>query len=374
MRKELDSIIHCFRTPVGGVFRHVCDVATKQAELGLSVGVVCDSTTGGSQADVKLEELARHCKLGVHRVPMSRLPHLSDISTQRFLTNLCRELRPAIMHGHGAKGGAYTRLLPRHLGAKRIYTPHGGVLHYDSKSLAGMAYFALERYLQRGTDGLVFTSEYSANKYNELIGNTDTPVEVIYNGLNDEEFVAIPDDHQDHDFVFVGEIRKLKGLDTLLQAMVRIGEQRNASLIIFGAGPDEDFFSSRIHELGLSSVVSMMPPIFPVTGAFERGRTLVIPSYAESLPYIVLEATAASMPLITTNVGGIPEIFGQYAKQLVPPGDSDALADAMQATLDAPEESKQLAQCLAERVQERFRIEPIVDSCLTFYRQVLREK
>ena len=60
---------------------------------------------------------------------------------------------------------------------------------------------------------------------------------------------------------------------------------------------------------------------------------LVVPSRAESLPYIVLEAAAAGLPIIATNVGGIPEIFGPDAGDLVPPGDPAALADAIAAAL-----------------------------------------
>ena len=67
----------------------------------------------------------------------------------------------------------------------------------------------------------------------------------------------------------------------------------------------------------------------PARDAFALGRLLVAPSRAESLPYIVLEAAAAAVPMITTNVGGIPEIFGPQAAGLVAPGDAAALARAI---------------------------------------------
>ena len=77
-------------------------------------------------------------------------------------------------------------------------------------------------------------------------------------------------------------------------------------------------------ELGLDGVVDVSPPIYPVTKALAKGKCIVIPSLAESLPYVVLETAAAAVPLLTTKVGGIPEIFGKSADRLLPPADAEA--------------------------------------------------
>ena len=66
----------------------------------------------------------------------------------------------------------------------------------------------------------------------------------------------------------------------------------------------------------------------PVREAFKLGRVLVVPSRAESMPYIVLEAAGARVPMIATNVGGIPEIYGPYRDRLGPPDDAADLAGA----------------------------------------------
>ncbi|MFD0935981.1 glycosyltransferase family 1 protein, partial [Methylobacterium trifolii] len=76
-------ILHVFRAPVGGLFRHVVDLARLQAAAGHAVGIVCDANTGGARAEQALAELGPCLGLGVTRIPMRRNPHLSDLSVLR---------------------------------------------------------------------------------------------------------------------------------------------------------------------------------------------------------------------------------------------------------------------------------------------------
>ena len=365
------SVIHCFRPLVGGVFRHVVDLATGQAQRGAVVGVICAAGAAGERADAQLAALADLCTLGVHRLPIRRRLHWSDYGTQRRIARICARLAPDVVHGHGAKGGAFARLLPGRLGARIVYTPHGGVLHYEAASLAGRYYFALERFLARSTDGLIFASRFGAAQYAAKIGAGHIPQEVIHNGLHAADFVDLDDSTPSHDFVFAGELRMLKGLDTLLRALAVVRRERPATLLVHGAGPDAAFFHARVRELGLEGAVEHRPPAFPVVEAFARGRVVVVPSHAESFPYIVLEALAAGTRLIATRAGGIPEIFGPHAHRLVAPGDADELAAAMAAALSDDGDAAQAARDLAERVRSRFRVDGMVDASLDFYRRVL---
>ena len=77
-----------------------------------------------------------------------------------------------------------------------------------------------------------------------------------------------------------------------------------------------------------------MPPM-PARQAFALARIIVVPSRAEAMPYIVLEALAAGMPMIATAVGGIPEIFGAGSPALVRP-DAGEIADTMSEALADP--------------------------------------
>jgi glycosyltransferase involved in cell wall biosynthesis len=342
-----------------------------QRQLGLNVGLICDSSIGDRFAEEMLSELAGVCTLGVYRAPMSRYLNSSDIAALGRLFKFLREMSPDIIHGHGAKGGAYARLLATRVGAKSIYTPHGGSLHYAPRSSAGLLYLTLERLLSRRTDGLIFESGFSADAYVEKIAPITSQYRIIYNGLHEKEFTPVQRNSPCKDFVYVGELRKLKGVDILLQALYELRPRCWASLLIVGSGPDAGFFHRRIRKLGLEEAVTVSPPMFPSTRAFARARVVVVPSLAESFPYIVLEAAAAKMPILATKVGGVPEIFGPYADHLLPPGKPTLLADAMQSTIEEPARADQWVEALHEYVRSRFKIDGMVQATVEFYSRVI---
>ena len=367
------NVLHIFRAPVGGLFRHVCDLAEQQAKLGLNVGIVCDASTGGENAVNKLKQLEPLCKLGIHRMPMSRSLGLADIHVLRHLPDICQTYKLDIIHGHGAKGGAYGRLLAQKLHAKAVYTPHGGSLHYSITSPVGAIYLILERYLKKLTHGIIFESQFSADAYQNKIGSFACAHKVIHNGLREHEFSVVDRPNTSNQFVFVGEIRQLKGLETLFQAMAMLQKYSKVKLLVFGAGPDEDHFKKRRAELGLTDVITFNPPIFPATEAFKLAHCIIIPSLAESFPYIVLETAAAKVPLLTTQVGGIPEIFGPYADRLLPPGNAELLAEAMHRVLENTVEAEHFATQLHDYVQANFTFLQMVEKTVAFYQEMLSQ-
>ena len=97
-------------SPVGGLFRHVVDLARGQAARGHQVGIVADASTGGERADAAFAALSPHLALGLTRVPMSRHIGMSDVAAQRHVAQRARDTQADVLHGHGAKGGAYARL------------------------------------------------------------------------------------------------------------------------------------------------------------------------------------------------------------------------------------------------------------------------
>jgi glycosyltransferase involved in cell wall biosynthesis len=365
------DILHVLRAPVGGLFRHVVDLARAQAALGHRVGLVADATTGGASAEATLSALVPDLALGLSRVAMSRQIGPSDAGAVAHVRRRIAETRANVVHGHGAKGGAYARLAasPPTL---RVYTPHGGSLHYRWGSPVGFLYLALERGLMWRTDLFLFESNYGRDAFRAKVGDPGSRARVVHNGVAAAEFAPILADPNASDLVFIGELRTLKGVDVLIDAIALLARQhRRLTATIVGDGPDRAAFETQTVRQGLNDSVRFVGAK-PARIAFALGRLLVVPSRAESLPYIVLEAAAAAVPLITTRVGGIPEIFGNDASELVAPGDAAALAGAIGAALDDPFGTREAARRLQARVRAGFSIDTMSQAVLAAYREALR--
>lgn len=364
-------ILHCFREPTGGLFRHVRDLVGLQAENGHAVGIVCDATTGGPREDALLEELRPKLALGLHRIAMQRHIGLGDAVAAYKTYRIIKKLQPDILHGHGAKGGVYARLFGSVLRVfrsrvARIYSPHGGSLHFDRKTRRGGAVFLIERLLAPLTDAVMFVSNFEKRIYEEKIGRPYGLHAVIYNGLAEDEFITIADAPDASDFLFVGTMRELKGPDLMIRALARLRDQneRAFTATMVGDGAEKSGFVALAEELGIFRQIRFLPGM-AAREAFALGRIMVVPSRAEAFPYIVLEALAAGKPVIASNVGGIPEVFGPRSPALVEP-ENEALADKMLNVADDPAAFR-AAMPEAARLGERFSLQSMAQSIETIY-------
>jgi len=364
------KVLHCLRAPLGGILRHVGDLVRGQAEIGLETGLVCDSTDLNARSAELIAEMAPSCALGIHRFPMKRSLGFGDFSAALQVGRIAKACGADILHGHGAKGGAYARISARKSGPLAFYTPHGGSLHYAPSSLAGRVYFTLERLMEFNTSGIIFESQYGMDTYAAKIGAPRCPARMIHNGISEAEFAPCPAGPDAADFLYIGELRQLKGVDLYLDALARLNEKQPVSGHIVGSGSDEAALHTRTAQLGLEARVRFHAPM-PIREALAMARFTVMPSRAESFPYVVLETLAAAKPLIATRVGGIAEMYGPMANLLVEPDDRHALTAAMAAMLEAPDRAKEDADKLAAHLKDRFLLWDMVAGIADFYRAAL---
>jgi glycosyltransferase involved in cell wall biosynthesis len=369
-------ILQVLRAPVGGLFRHVYDLTEELAKRGHEIGVVADSLTSDEMTGQRLRALAPSIALGTYYFPMPRTVGMGDVTTPFQVRGLANRLKIDVLHGHGSKGGVHARLA--RFGRRdrvALNTPHGGVLNYKPNTAVGNLFRSIEHAIGSITDAYVFESTYAKSAFHRLIGQPPCEEAVIHNGLAPDEFIPLPCDPDARDFVFVGEFREAKGIRYLIDALgpVRAKDGRPATLAMAGSGPEVEQTQARIASLGLSDRVELLG-VKPVRDALRRGHCLVVASLAESLPYVILEGASAGRPVLSTNVGGISEIFGPTSASLFPAADTPALQTAMQKFVDDPDAAMAEAQIRLDYIRPRFSISHMVDQIEALYRQVLAKR
>ena len=367
-------ILHAVRAPVGGIFRHIIDVANGQADRGHHVGILADSLTGGERAEAALAEIAPRLSLGVHRMAIRREPYPTDLLVWQGFTSLIRKLRPDVLHGHGAKAGAFIRMRPRSSSSIRVYTPHGGSLHYPPSSLKGAFYSRLERALMSSTELFLFESAFARDTYQRIIGTPAGLVRCVFNGVTASEFDPVTTAEDATDIAYVGEFRRIKGADLLIDAVARLrADGKAVTLTLGGDGEETAALKAQIQRLGLENAVRFIGHVKARYG-FSKGRLLVVPSRGDSMPYVVIEAAAAGIPMVAARVGGIPEIFGPHSEALFAPNIVGAMADAIEAAIDQPDRALERARQLRERIFQHFSQKAMVEGVLAGYREAFANR
>jgi glycosyltransferase involved in cell wall biosynthesis len=367
-------ILHAVRTPVGGIFRHILDLANGQIDRGHHVGIVADTLTGGERANEALAQIGPRLKLGVHRFAIRREPSLTDALVWLRFRRLIGELKPDVLHGHGAKTGAFIRLNTAPRGAIRVYTPHGGSLHYPLNTLKGAFYSRLERALMNSTDLFLFESAFARDTYQRTIGIPKGLVRCVFNGVTADEFDPVTRATDATDIVYVGEFRHIKGADLVLDALARLhADGKPLTLTLAGDGEEMPALKAQVERLGLTHSVRFIGHVKARHG-FAQGKLLVIPSRGDSMPYVVIEAGAAGIPMVAAKVGGIPEIFGPYTDALFAPNTVGAMADAIETALDNPDATQARARSLRERIFVHFSQKAMVEGVLAGYRAALANR
>ena len=368
-------ILHATRAPVGGIIRHILDLANGQADRGHHVGIIADSLTGGERADQALAEIAPRMKLGVYRIAIRREPSPLDFVTWLQFTNTVRRLKPDVLHGHGAKAGAFMRMRGGSKDSIRVYTPHGGSLHYPLSTIKGQLYSRLERMLMDNTELFLFESAFARDTFQRTIGVPKGLVRTVFNGVTANEFDPIQKAGDATDVAYVGEFRHIKGADLLVDAIARLrADGKNVTLTLGGDGEEMDHLKAQVARLNLGEAVRFIGHVKARYG-FSKGSLLVVPSRGDSMPYVVIEAAAAGIPMVAANVGGIPEIFGpDHQDALFAPNIAGAMADAIEGALDDMEAAQARAKSLRERIFLHFSQKAMVEGVMAGYRDAFANR
>jgi glycosyltransferase involved in cell wall biosynthesis len=146
--------------------------------------------------------------------------------------------------------------------------------------------------------------------------------------------------------VFIGRMDLRKGLHELVEGAASLQPRRpNLQVYLVGDGPDASLVQSAIAASNAIGFIHLLPGCaFDQVAVWMAAADLVtLPSYMEGCPNVILEALACGRPVVATNVGGIPEIMSDACGRLVPPRDSSALAQALDAVLGSSWDASSIA-------------------------------
>lgn len=167
----------------------------------------------------------------------------------------------------------------------------------------------------------------------------------------------------------VANLRPIKGHDALLQAAVAVLSARpDAVFQLAGEGPLRPALEARARSLGIERQIRFLGQCGDVAGVLRDSDVFVLPSLMEAFPNALMEAMAAGLPVVATEVGGIPELIEHDRNGLlVPPGRPDALAGALLALIDDPARADRLAAAARTTVEQRYSFDQMVREFESLY-------
>lgn len=167
-------------------------------------------------------------------------------------------------------------------------------------------------------------------------------------------------------FLFVGRLQPVKDVGTLLRAFALLATQarERARLLIAGDGPERANLEALAGSLGIAPQVSFLGPRGDVPELLTAADAFIMTSITEGQPMALIEAMAARLPCIATNVGGIPALLDEGAGIVTPPSSPPDTAAAMARVMESPELRAASVAAALRRIEARHSLERVVDAYL----------
>lgn len=164
------------------------------------------------------------------------------------------------------------------------------------------------------------------------------------------------------------ELHKIKGLDVLLTAWKKFVDRNKAHLVLIGTGDEKNRLESMVQKLGIESSVTLTGYVDEARSHLSALDIFVMPSRSENLPYSILEAGLARLPVVASRVGGIPEIIETgHNGILVDKEDPEALSSSLLLLSEDTGLRERLGRALEETVRSKFSVEKMAHDTMSLY-------
>jgi glycosyltransferase involved in cell wall biosynthesis len=358
---------------LGGAEKQVADLTLAMSNAGNTVSVCC---LGGEGI---LAEALRAKGIQVYSINL-RLRYL-PVSLYK-LYRLIKRLSPHVVHTHLYHAGIWGRLVAKWAGVPVILTTEHGMNPWKTRFQ-----WLLEGLLNPFTDKIIAVSEEIRQCHMKRQGIPPVKIVTIPNGVNVECFTRLDSRDKtitqlgfDPSTFFVGSVARLarpKRLDELLLAARLVCNNAPHSHFLFiGDGPLRQELEDQASQLGLTpNSVTFLGSRADIPDLLQVLDIFVLSSETEGLPISLLEALAATRPVVATRVGGIPEIIKDGVNGLlVSPHDPKGLAESIQELMRNEDLRRSLAVEGYRTVETSYSIKVIARKILALYELLLQEK
>lgn len=339
----------------------------------------------------KLENSAVEHELRRLGIPLCEVGarNLRDSAAFRRLVEFVKREEINVVHAHLTYSAIWSAWLSRSTGIPSFASLHvapAATREFRKTLRFRLATDARDRLmrfvLNRWSTGVIAVSEALRQTYLEGGGLSPEKVQVVHNGIELARFQrdrAQTRARLERDFeipagapilITVSVLRPAKGIEVLLDTVRRVPD---AYFLIVGGGPKEEEFRELAAKSGAGERVRWAGFRTDVDELLAGADVFVHPSLVDAFPTVLLEAMAAGLPVVASGVGGIPEIVNPgVTGKLVPPGDADALASALNSLLADPGMMARMSEAAQQRAQREFSAQAWLARLGQLYEQVVR--
>lgn len=360
----------------GGAEQHLLTLLKHLDRQVFEVHVVC------LFAEPLAEIMARH-DFPVHVVAMKRK---LDIMPVFSIAALISREKFDIVHTHGVRANLLGRLAAKKAGVRRVVTTVHSVLAFDyNRSIDRWVNTISEKMTQRITCRFI-TVCHLLEKHLVAEGIPQDKVRTIHNGIEIEHFNPdLSGEKIRREFNLSSEkivisviarFHPVKGHAYLLEAMARIVKE-NPQVVLFlaGSGSLKNELENLAGVLGIAKNVIFAGFRKDIPEIAAASDFMILPSLSEGLSLTIVEGMAMKKTVISTQVGGTPEIITSGSDGiLVPPADVDALREAIEQLLTHPEQRVKLGERARETVEKSFTAQMMADKTAALYQELLGEE
>lgn len=281
-----------------------------------------------------------------------------DVGIIKRLTKLIVEQQVDIVHTHGVRANLMGRLAARMVHRPVMTTVHSLLSMDYPQPLTRFIYTLIERSTAPLTQRFITVSESLKTALAEQ-GVAPEKISVVYNGIDFTRYdmlKGVRDEAAVPTVGVIGRLHPVKGQQYFLEAAAKVlADRPDATFVLAGAGADRERLENLAAKLGITDQVQFLGFVEDVPTLLTKLDLVVIPSLAEGFGLIAAEALAMEVPVVATQVGGLPEVVLDHVTGLlVNPADSAALAKGILWMLNHPHEAKDMAQKGREFVQQNF--------------------